>query len=310
MAKRKKAAKAKAKRKRTPPEYLVFVDTNIFLDFYRLQGQTSFALLTHLASIKDNLIMTEQVAMEFRKNRQNVIQKTQDALSLPDKISPPLFLANARAVKTIKARLDDATKRIRALKEQLTEIMLNPTTKDEVYKTAQRLFRNDDSSCTISRYSINEKERYHIRRLARKRFLLGYPPRKHDDTSIGDAVNWESIIWCAQQSNKNVVIVSRDRDYGVTVDKDHVYINDWLAEEFKARVSRQKTVELTNSLTTALKLVGVKVTQQEAKEETDFVDKTYPSDVQPLTDDEIRQLVLEALTSVGEPAPKTKGALK
>ena len=29
-------------------------------------------------------------------------------------------------------------------------------------------------------------------RLAWRRFLLGYPPRKANDTSIGDAVNWES----------------------------------------------------------------------------------------------------------------------
>src|SRR5580765_7471463 len=45
------------------------------------------------------------------------------------------------------------------------------------------------------------------------------PPRKPNDTSMGDAINWEWIVECAKTLNGSVIIVSRDRDYGVTYNK-------------------------------------------------------------------------------------------
>ena len=65
-----------------------------------------------------------------------------------------------------------------------------------------------------------EKEQKKVFRLAWRRFLLGYPPRKADDTSIGDAVNWEWVVDCAKRANADVVIVSRDSDYGVRLEGD------------------------------------------------------------------------------------------
>ena len=97
------------------------------------------------------------------------------------------------------------------------------------------------------------KVRRLIRRQAWRRFMLGYPPRKSGDTSIGDAVNWEWIVQCAKESGNDVVIVSRDSDYGVSMDRVQ-YLNDWLSEEFKDRVSRKRSIRLTGRLAEALKL--------------------------------------------------------
>ncbi|MDD5596847.1 MAG: PIN domain-containing protein [Victivallaceae bacterium] len=53
---------------------LLFVDTNIFLDFYRTrEGKLNLELLEKLQVHQDRLIMTPQVEMEYKKNRQNVI---------------------------------------------------------------------------------------------------------------------------------------------------------------------------------------------------------------------------------------------
>lgn len=58
------------------------------------------------------------------------------------------------------------------------------------------------------------KQRFTIRRLALKRFMLGYPPRKSADNSIGDAINWEWIIKVAETTRKHIIIVTRDTDFG------------------------------------------------------------------------------------------------
>src|SRR6185312_7915028 len=61
-------------RQRKNSGYLLFIDTNILLDFYRIRK--SDISLKYLKEIEDNLdklILTSQVEMEFRKNRQIVI---------------------------------------------------------------------------------------------------------------------------------------------------------------------------------------------------------------------------------------------
>lgn len=50
---------------------LVFIDTNIFLDLYRLgSGQGALRQLDLLNQVKDKIITTYQVEMEYKKHRQ------------------------------------------------------------------------------------------------------------------------------------------------------------------------------------------------------------------------------------------------
>ena len=164
---------------------------------------------------------------------------------------------------------------LKALRARMFRVVKNPTKHDPVYKVAQRLFR-DDAPCNLSR---SKKERFKIRRLARKRFMLGYPPRKAKDTSIGDAVNWEWIVSCAVRENAHIVIVSRDTDYGINVDKT-VCLNDWLQQEFRERVSAQRKITLTRRLSEGLQLANVNVTEREEKAERDFLRRRASSSPQ------------------------------
>lgn len=47
---------------------LIFVDTNILLDLYRVRsgGDANLELLRHLETNQEKLIVTDQVEMEFR----------------------------------------------------------------------------------------------------------------------------------------------------------------------------------------------------------------------------------------------------
>src|SRR5437763_1762209 len=105
-------------------------------------------------------------------------------------------------------------------------------------------YSSTPTSCSISIASLararsgsskrSNKVRFTIRNLARKRFALGYPPRKQNATSLGDSINWEWIVHCAINSDDyhNVLIVSRDSDYGVNYEGEAT-LNDWLYREFK-----------------------------------------------------------------------------
>ena len=86
-------------------------------------------------------------------------------------------------------------------------------------------------------------------------------------------MNWEWIVNCAKQANANVVIVSRDSDYGVHLKGDGVYINDWLAQEFRERVNRRLNVTLTDRLSEGLKQISIRVTKQEVKDEDEFLQR-------------------------------------
>jgi hypothetical protein len=100
--------------------------------------------------------------------------------------------------------------------------------------------------------------------------MLGYPPRKDDDLSIGDAINWEWIVHYACRSSGHAIIVSRDHDYGRAYG-GHVFLNDWLQKEFKERVRSRGKIVLTNSLSSALKLMDVQVSKEVIEAEAALV---------------------------------------
>jgi hypothetical protein len=111
--------------------------------------------------------------------------------------------------------------------------------------------------------------------LASQRHQRGFPPRKPDSSSLGDAINWEWILDSAELLSSDVLIVSRDGDYGL-LRQNECYMNDWLSEEFKNRVSPKRKAALTPSLTAALKSLGVKVTAAEEQEEQHIIDQSGP----------------------------------
>lgn len=240
---------------------LVFIDTNILLDFYRSEnGTVAKQQLKQIEDVKDNLIITYQVEMEYKKNRQSVILQYIENFKFIEnfhKTTLPL-LSDSKPFQSIKTQVKKIEQSQKDIRSRIEKILTAPNVNDKVYMCAQRLFNHR------SPYNLNRerKERFKIRMLAKKRHILGYPPRKPSDLSIGDAVNWEWIISCAKQANDDVIIVSRDKDYGTFYQKSS-YINDWLKQEFKERVNRQKNVKLTNKLSEALEALNVKVTAEE-----------------------------------------------
>ena len=96
--------------------------------------------------------------------------------------------------------------------------------------------------------------------------MLGFPPRKKDDNSIGDAINWEWIVQCAVSSGKDIILVSRDSDFGCSYNGKY-HLNDWLKQEFQERVGSEKKIVLIANLGKAFQMVNLPVTEEMIQEE-------------------------------------------
>lgn len=248
---------------------LLFIDANIWLDFYRARNDAGLALLKHVEAVADRVIVTYQLEQEFKKNRQAAILEGMQELKAPTHIPRPGIFSDAAASKALSKSLKDAEKRVKSLKARLKKVLENPSQHDPVYQVCQRVFHRADK-LVLTR---DNPSRRVIRRRAFRRFLHGCPPRKKTDTSIGDALNWEWMVECANAGNAELVIVSRDSDYGASFD-DKAYINDHLRHEFSERVSKKRKLLLYTRLSEALKHFQVDVSPQEVAAETELVRTT------------------------------------
>lgn len=228
-------------------------------------------LLERAEKISDRIIVTYQLENEFKKNRQAAILEGIRGLKLPEKMSHPGIFSDAREVQAIDKNLERITRQVENLKSSLVQALEEPGVHDPVYKLCERVFRkSDDLALTPGHRSTPN-----LRRRAFRRFLHGAPPRKADDTSIGDAFNWEWMVECAIHKKSDLVIVSRDADYGVTLD-DKSYINDYLKHEFSERVGRERSVTLCTRLSKALKHFAVEVSAQEEEVEKELASSVAP----------------------------------
>lgn len=245
--------------------WIVFVDTNIFLDFYRKEGSEAVKQIEALKRHREKLIFSDQVLMEFMKNRQVVISSSLRELRRPETISLPPYLRELSHNAQMKKEVEALQRRVKSITEKASKILTDPKRNDLVFRDILDLF-NQGGQFFLKR---DDPRRFSIRRRATKRFFLGYPPRKASDTSIGDAFNWEWIIECAKtcKNNSHVMIVSRDGGFGIRADKTS-HLNDWLQKEFSERVAKRRKILLTARLTDALKKLNEAVSKKDLEEET------------------------------------------
>jgi predicted nucleic acid-binding protein len=115
--------------------WLIFVDTNVFLDFYRIPGERARRQLDGLLRHRQSIIVTEQVHMEYLKNRQKVIADGLRNIKRSSLTNVPSLIGESKygqsAIKADKA-LDTRVKKLEAYTNKL---LLNPGAYDSVYKS-------------------------------------------------------------------------------------------------------------------------------------------------------------------------------
>ena len=125
---------------------LLFVDTNIWLDFYRAQNEAYIGLLDKVEGIATRIIVTHQLETEFKKNRQQAILKTVQLLQdhLPKKVPSVGVLAQAKQFQMVGTEIDSARSRIKKLQTRLIAMLERPADKDKVFQAVHRVFHRDD----------------------------------------------------------------------------------------------------------------------------------------------------------------------
>ncbi|HAT6826467.1 TPA: PIN domain-containing protein [Legionella pneumophila] len=262
---------------------LLFIDTNIFLDFYRVRDSVyEKKWLGYIASYSEILLMTEQVYMEFLKNRQSVINESfnqiNKILEEEKKLVIPAFLAEKPSAKNMKKWIERCKKHISKLKDEYLQA-LDDSKKDDVFVSIKKIVCNLDPKFFLSRDMENPGLRFQIRDSAERRFKMGYPPKKSKDISFVDAINWEWIVYCAKEYSKHIVIISRDGDYGLSLkpkDNGEIILNDWLKKEFQERVSSKKRIIVFNKLSSAFKYLGLSITPEDVQVEEDIIKDSLP----------------------------------
>ena len=114
---------------------LLFIDTNIYLDFYRRRGSgTSLSMLKHFDGNLGRIIVTSEVEMEYKKNRQGVILLSLNLIRKPDdipSIEVPDFLRESqlntsltKARKKLSKTINHKIAKLRDRTSKLLEISL------------------------------------------------------------------------------------------------------------------------------------------------------------------------------------------
>jgi predicted nucleic acid-binding protein len=180
----------------------VFVDTNIFLDFYHFSNED----LEHLTDLlklielkKVNLYITEQVINEFNRNRESKIQDAIKRLNSSDsKAELPQMCLDYPEAKELK----NAEKLFKEKKKQLiTKVSADINNKSlKADQVIAQLFKKAEIIATTDS----------IHQAAKIRAERGNPPGKIG--SLGDAINWEALLE-AIPAFDDLNFVTGDSDY-------------------------------------------------------------------------------------------------
>lgn len=197
----------------------LFVDANIFLDFYHFSNDDLDELKKLVDVIKKGeiaLIVTVQVINEVRRNRDSKVadaykkfRESEVNLRLPQICkSYPEFVQ-------IKARLSDLKKLKSDLDRKLNNDINGRTLKaDEII----------DELFTISQ--VLETDSYIDQ--AKLRYELGNPPGKYG--SYGDSLSWTALL-VKLEDKKDLFFVSDDKDYKSPLNE--YLMNSYLVDEWR-----------------------------------------------------------------------------
>ncbi|WP_449439605.1 PIN domain-containing protein [Pseudomonas migulae] len=235
----------------------LFVDTNIYLDFYRAASDR-LSLFEELKKLKNILIISEQGYREFQRNR--TIQLTKLGAEIKRTSSVSIYttaLVQDMIEHQEATRLQSQIRKFGRELQSKIEAMLEPEPGDDPVLDA---YVDLTKICTF----IETKEE--LINKAKTRKILGNPPTSPDRHSVCDELLWEELIhFC----DDDLIIVSNDRTF--TENKKI------LGDEF-SKNNPGKHLKIVNSVSEALKILGTVSDRLEATEaEIDLNIRQLPS---------------------------------
>lgn len=230
----------------------MFVDTNVLLDLYAATGEVMLTAVARLIEHPEHLVTTFQVRHEFERNRMKLLQRLMSKAEAPRRTRVAVLFADVRTRKALDRHYDAIERSHERIAERIRRALERPTS-DPVYRLAQKAWRASELFLDQADDAAPP-----ILQRARSRVERGDPPRKSGDYTMGDAINWEWCLEACKVHDRDLLVVSRDKDFGAWQDDD-TYLNTLLDAEFRRRVSSKRSATLTPQVTAALRALGDKV---------------------------------------------------
>lgn len=197
----------------------LFIDTNVFLSFYHFTSDDLEELKKLVALLRENqiqLLLTEQVKMEFRRNREN---KIDDALKgLKEQRFDLKYPQLCKGYSEYR-RLCQFQQRS---KETHAKLM-----KRISHDASQRKLKADLTIHQLFKYANTIPTDDVLLHRAKMRCEIGNPPGKSG--SLGDAVNWEALL-STVTNGETLHFITDDKDYCSPLDEnsfDSFLLDEW-----------------------------------------------------------------------------------
>lgn len=198
----------------------LFIDTNIFLDFYHLSGadiEELNKLTALLTSGAIKLFVPSQLCEEFKRNRDGKIKDAMNEFSKARfKISFPAFCKLYPEYQELQRLLNSANE------------MHSELNKKAMLDVNAASLKADEIIANLFEKAIVVECTGRIFNRALERFRKGNPPGKKKAT-VGDEMNWEALLQEAP-SGEDIHFVSGDSDYSSPIETDK--FNSFLATEW------------------------------------------------------------------------------
>ncbi|RYE56462.1 MAG: hypothetical protein EOP20_08870, partial [Hyphomicrobiales bacterium] len=178
----------------------LYIDTNVFLDFYQASTDR-LVVFDEILGRSKNVLLTEQTVNEFRRNR--ISRLTQLAENIRKGPHPQVYTtAVVQSLpgfnEWVKAK-DVAKKAAQEISDELVSWVTKEES-DPVLAAFEKL---------VGATKVIAIEDSLIER-ARRRKILGQPPTSPDKHTIGDELIWESLLtW----KDDDLAVVTRDRSF-------------------------------------------------------------------------------------------------
>jgi predicted nucleic acid-binding protein len=229
----------------------IYVDTNVFLDFYQ-SSHDRLAVFETIHSRSADILLTEQTVNEFKRNRTS---RLSDLASNVDRAAKSISIYTTAVIRELDgfkewdAAKDSAKTAAGKISKILTAWIEKPAD-DKVFSEFEKLCKN----CALLKTTPDAIRNAHTRK------LIGSPPTSPDKHTIGDELIWETLLMGVRE---DLVIVSRDKTF-----RDNHAI---LREEFEGVVKKQ-LVLVTDKLGEAFSALGkpepvVEKAEQEIRDE-------------------------------------------
>lgn len=201
------------------PQQHLFVDTNVFLDFYTLSAEDieelrKLATLVQQGSVA--LYVTQQIRHEFLRNRDKKIRDTLFQINEGfQALNAPSFLADYPAHQNLQEAINHYEYYYTKLVDQFThDAKTHNLLADQLIA---ELFQ-------VSHFIPFSQETYNT---AAQRVYLGDPPGKH--FSFGDAINWLSLLERVPDQ-QDLYFIGGDKDFSSAIDRHDFHqflLSEW-----------------------------------------------------------------------------------